>query len=64
MTINNLREAIATANKLGVTCQEVRGTGEIRFIMTGQRPVVVNRRRKDTPKKLITLLRRAGANRE
>lgn len=59
MTGMNLREALSTARGLGCTIAQIRGTGEL-IVSHPQveRRVVINRRRKDAPRELTTMLRR------
>lgn len=55
----SLRAALDRARRLGCAVQPVRRTGEIRVTPPlPLRPVVVNARRKDTPRALLVALRR------
>jgi len=55
----NLREALREAERLGCRVEEARGTGEIVVSHPQFGRTRVNRRKKNTPAKLVTLLRRA-----
>lgn len=55
----NLREMRNVWKSLGGTVEDVRGTGEERYSHPRiPRPITVNKRRKDTPRKLITAFRK------
>lgn len=56
---SSLREAMHAANRLGVSVEPVRRTGEIRFRHAlWPRPITVNGRRKDAPRELTTHIHR------
>jgi len=54
----SLREAKTTALELGATWELIPATGEVRFRCGGLTPMVVNNRRKDAPRALVSWLRR------
>jgi hypothetical protein len=62
-TALSLRDARSIWVELGGTVTDVRRTGEERYYHASiLRPITVNKRRKDAPRKLVTALRRiAGA---
>ncbi len=59
----NLTITVQLAVDLGASCEVRRGTGELKlYHPSWRRHVLVNGRRKDTPRMLLTLVRRlAGA---
>jgi hypothetical protein len=55
----NLREALDLARRLGCAVEPMRRSGEVRIVPPGSGlPVVVNARRKDSPRVLVVALRR------
>lgn len=56
----SLRNALKEAQRLGVSVEQKRGTGELMFRFPGMRPVAVNQRRKDASRALTHLLHQAG----
>jgi hypothetical protein len=56
----NLREALNLAARLGFRVEEAKGTGEIVVSHPQYGHTRVNRRKKNTPAKLVTALRRAA----
>jgi hypothetical protein len=57
--VPNLREALIEAERLGLVIRGVRRTGEIDIIL-GQLRVRINSRRKDCPRALLSLMRKAS----
>lgn len=58
----NLTECIDYANAVGVAVERVHRTGELRFSHPSWPTTVrVNSRRKDSPRKLLVMLRRVLA---
>jgi hypothetical protein len=57
--IPTLRVALAEAARRGMTVQKVYRTGEV-DVICGSKRVRINARRKDAPRALLTLLRRAA----
>ena len=53
----NLADAVKAARELGCSISEYPGTGEIRIVIVGRHPLRLNRRRKDAPRILTSLLR-------
>lgn len=61
-TALSLRDARWHWLQLGGVVTDVRRTGEERYSHPNiQRPITVNKRRKDAPRKLVTALRRVAA---
>ena len=59
MSGRDLRKSRELWKKLGGSVQDIRGTGEERYSHPKiERPIKVNKRRKDSPRKLTTTLRR------
>lgn len=56
----SLRDACQLARRLGVRVEHIRRTGELRFSVPGVPSVKHNARRKDSSRRLVTLLRRAS----
>ena len=57
--VPNLCEALRLAPKLGCQVSNIRATGEVRVTHPAfERPLRINGRRKDTPRKLLSMLRR------
>jgi NACalpha-BTF3-like transcription factor len=54
----SLAQAKKLARKLGVAVEGVHATGEVRFRFKHGRSVVVNNRKKDATRTLVTALRR------
>lgn len=55
----DLRSARKLWLELGGSVEDVRRTGEERYVHPAEaKPIKVNKRRKDTPRKLLTALRR------
>ena len=60
--VPNLCEALRRAHELGCKVSHIRATGEVRVSHPAvTKPVRVNGRRKDTPRKLLSMLRRLAA---
>jgi hypothetical protein len=58
-TAPNLRETRELWRGLGGNVEDIRRTGEERYSHRSiERPIRVNKRRKDAPRKLVTALRR------
>lgn len=58
-TAPNLRDARELWRGFGGDIEDIRRTGEERYVHPSiERPIKVNKRRKDTPRKLVTALRR------
>lgn len=55
----DLRDAIAEAERLGIRHERMRRTGELKFYRPDGRMVIVNGRRKDSTRVLVSLLRQA-----
>ena len=56
--VPNLCEALRLAHELGCDVSPIRATGEVRVSHPAViRPVRINGRRKDTPRKLLSMLR-------
>lgn len=62
--VPSLRYARQRWISLGGSVKNIRGTGEERYSHPSiQRPITVNKRRKDSPRKLMTALRRLADRR-